>query len=58
MASEILSIPEEKLAEVILIIRVGMRALESTKGISDVTKRYLTIWCDEEQGYLDRITSD
>lgn len=49
MASEVLSVPEENLEEVIRVIRAG---LKSTK-VSKETRRNLTLWCDEEESYLN-----
>lgn len=49
MASETLSVPEESLAEVIIVIRTG---LKNAKHISKDTRRELKKWCDEEEKYL------
>jgi hypothetical protein len=58
MANEILSVPEENLAEVIIIIRKGMYAVKKDKELSMVIKKntlkQLTKWCDEEETYLER----
>jgi hypothetical protein len=51
MASEILTIPESRLAEVIAVIRAG---LKETK-VSPDTKRNLLKWCKEEEEYLKRL---
>lgn len=53
MASEILSVPEEHLEDVIRVIR---RGLEFTKKSihKDVCKQ-LKKWCDEEEEYLKRL---
>lgn len=55
MASEILSIPEDYLEEVIDIIRVGLRECEP---VNLKVKQQLTKWCDEEQAYLERLRHD
>lgn len=52
MASETLSVPEEKLWEVIQVIRAGMGA--KVPGISSETKTRLKQWCDDEEQYLRR----
>lgn len=49
MANEVLSVPEESLAQVILVIRTG---LKNAKYISKETRRELKKWCDEEEAYL------
>jgi hypothetical protein len=53
MASEVLSVPEEKLGEVIKVIRAGLMTLDMD--VSDDTFENLTKWCDEEEEYLKRI---
>lgn len=52
MASEVLSIPEESLAEVIRVLRAGML---SAKNISTATRNSLKQWCREEEEYLKRL---
>jgi hypothetical protein len=54
MASEVMYIPEERLAEVIGVIRAGLR---TSKKVSGETRRQLTQWCDEEAAYLKRLTA-
>jgi hypothetical protein len=55
MASEVLAIPEEHLAEVIKIIRSGLAHKgHVTKEVRDQLKQ----WCDEEEEYLSRLNSD
>ena len=54
MASEILSVPEESLAEVIRVIRTG---LKNAKFISKDTRRNLKFWCDQEEAYLKELAS-
>lgn len=49
MAKEILAIPEEHLAEVIKVIREGLKHLPE---ISDETRTQLSRWCHEEENYL------
>jgi hypothetical protein len=55
MASEVLSVPEENLAEVIRIIRTG---LKNAKFISKDTRANLKKWCDEEEAYLKELASE
>ena len=50
MASEALYVPEESLAQVIIVIRTG---LKNAKHISKETRRQLKKWCDEEEAYLN-----
>lgn len=54
MASEILTVPEESLEEVIRVIRAG---LGHTRVSSD-TRRNLKKWCDEEEKYLKSLQDD
>jgi len=49
MAKEILVVPEDRLLEVIAIIRNGIK---STKIVSKDTKYNLLKWCDEEEMYM------
>lgn len=55
MANEILAVPEDSLAEVIRIIRAGLKA---AKKVSRNTLERLTEWCDEEEAYLKRLADD
>lgn len=48
MASEILAVPEDNLAEVIAVIRAGLK----TTKVTPETREQLTKWCDEEEAYL------
>lgn len=50
MASEILSVPEESLAEVITVIRAGLHTIG--KVIKPETRDALVKWCNEEEQYL------
>jgi hypothetical protein len=52
LAKETLVIPEENLAEVIRIIRCGLR---HSKRVTNDTKHNLTKWCKEESDYLKRL---
>jgi len=52
MASETLTIPEDYFKEVILVIRNG---LKHTKGISNVSRNQLKLWCNEEEDYLKKL---
>lgn len=45
MGTELLAVPEERLAEVILVIRMGLG--EDPTGVSDETRAMLDKWCDE-----------
>ncbi len=58
MANEILSVPEAHLAEVIKVIRAGLRATTTKDGITRVTRKQLNKWCDEEEEYLQRGEDD
>ena len=48
MATEILSVPEEHLPDVIRVIRAGL----SLEEVPDEVKRALETWCDEEEAYI------
>ncbi len=50
MASEILSIPEENLLEVIQVIRTGLMHTR----VSEETETQLLNWCAEEEEYITR----
>jgi hypothetical protein len=52
VASEILAVPEQHLAEVIEVIRTGLGMIDTF--ISSEVREQLTKWCDEESAYLDR----
>ena len=56
MASEILSVPEEHLEDVIYVIRRGLQFTK--KGIHKDVLRQLTKWCDEEEEYLKRLADE
>ena len=57
MAKEILVVPEEKLSEVIAVIRAGLEYVDDGYGdisiISDETREQLEKWCKEELEYLE-----
>lgn len=53
MASEVLRVPEDALAEVIAVIRAGLGVVK----VRRATKSALLRWCDEEQDYLRRLTA-
>lgn len=55
MAKEALYVPEERLAEVISVIRAG---LEVSPDISEETAHNLSAWCEEEDEYLQRLQKD
>jgi len=48
MAKEILSIPEDKLSEVIKVIREGLKHVI----VSEETSQQLSKWCDEEEEHI------
>jgi len=48
MAKEILAVPEERLLEVIAVIRAGL----AVSAVSDETVVQLAKWCDEEEAYM------
>jgi len=53
MAKEVLYIPEEKLKELVLIIRAGVFYCKHYNiRFSDDTLSYLKEWCDNEEEYL------
>lgn len=56
MASEILAVPEDRLEEVIAIIRCGLKSY--TGRISKDTRKGLKTWCDEEEEYLRRMEEE
>lgn len=61
MAKEILAIPEEKLGEVIQVIRSGLGNVDGgsyLQEISDETREQLIKWCNEEEKYLESISHD
>ncbi len=60
MAKEILAIPEERLAEVIKIIRTGLEFVDILRCLdepqtADETREQLEKWCDVEEEYLKLI---
>lgn len=52
MTNEILSVPEEHLAEVIKVIRAGLKALGNEVDV--VVEHALNKWCKEEE-YLKEL---
>ena len=56
MASEILTVPEEHLEDVIYVIRRGL--MSTKKSIHKDVLNRLTKWCDEEEEYLKRIKEE
>jgi hypothetical protein len=48
MAKEMLYIPEQHLAEVIEIIREGMKHINTSKSVKNALEK----WCAEEEEYL------
>ena len=63
MSKEILAIPEDKLREVIYVIRAGIKysqaipldPLVKLETISYETIESLTLWCDQEEEYLNML---
>lgn len=54
MASEIISVPDEDLREVIEVIRAGLFATS----VSDTVRLNLTNYCDEFEEYLDMLAKE
>jgi hypothetical protein len=52
MATEILSVPEDHLLEVIKVIRAGLKATKDDKNITPETRQQLTKWCRDEEKYI------
>lgn len=48
MATEILSVPEEHLPDVIAVIRAGLSLIE----VPAPVKGALETWCNEEEAYI------
>jgi len=55
MTNEILSIPEDYLAETIKVIRLGLKAYPE---VDAVVEYNLNKWCDEEEEYLKELECD
>lgn len=56
MAKEVLFVPEERLDEVIKVIRLGLlRAQQTGIFIKEDTKAGLEKWCLDEELYLQRL---
>ena len=53
MASEILAVPEKHLADVIKIIRAGLKTISHT--VHKEVNNQLHQWCLDEEEYLNRI---
>jgi len=53
MASEVLSVPEEHLEDVIYVIRRGLQSTE--KALDPEVVRALKEWCNDEEEYLKQI---
>lgn len=56
MASEVLSIPEASLPQVIEVIRHGCNYYEDIADFEE-TVAQLRKWCDDEEEYLDTLPS-
>lgn len=54
MAPERISFPEEKIPEVIAVIRAGLRSGTLTVEVSDETRDQLEKQCKELEEYMDR----
>ena len=48
MATEVLAVPEEHIADVIAVIRAGL----SLQEVPEPVKTALNTWCDEHEAYL------
>lgn len=57
MASEVLTVPEEHLADVIKIIRSGLTH-NRDRTIDNEVCHQLKKWCNEEEEYLSRLNAD
>lgn len=57
MATEVLAVPEENLADVIHVIRSGLAHVPDGQ-IEDETRRQLSQWCNEEEEYLRDLQGD
>jgi hypothetical protein len=55
MSAEVLSIPEERLDEVIKVIVYGLAHVDD---ISEETREALNQWCADEREYLERLNAD
>jgi hypothetical protein len=53
MASEILSVPEENLEDVIKVLREGLKHVKVKHEVATQLER----WCDKEQHYLEQLRS-
>lgn len=56
MATETLSIPEESLKDVVLIIRMGLAAIDGL--VAPRTAQRLAQWCDNMEGVVDLCHDD
>lgn len=54
MASEVLAVPEGHLADMIAVIREGLRWVD----VETELRAMLLAWCDDEQDYLVQLASD
>ena len=54
MARETLSVPEQYLEDVIMVIRAGLIAKE-TDNLNPTVVEQLTIWCNEQENYVKRL---
>lgn len=50
MATELLAVPEEKLPEVIRVIRAGLKK----EKVSRDTRKNLLTWCKMQEEYINR----
>ena len=48
MATELLSVPEEHVPDVIAVIRAGLSLIE----VPALVKEALNTWCDEHEAYI------
>jgi NCAIR mutase (PurE)-related protein len=54
VASEVLAVPEEDLADVIAVIRAGL----SEVPVASEVFEHLSEWCDGEEAYLEDMAAD
>lgn len=54
MASEILSVPEEHLEQVIRVLRAGVQICTLRRQIVKEVRAELLQWCEAEEEYLNR----
>ena len=58
MATEILSVPEDHLLEVVAVLRAGLKATQHHSTVGKKTREQLTKWCDEEEAYMKELSHE